>query len=44
MRTLLKYKISPKDMWKLFNEIISFEETENILTKWSNPLVKMFNK
>jgi len=44
MKTLLKYKISPKDMWKLFNELISFEETENILTKWSNPLVKMFNK
>jgi len=42
MRTLLKYKIEPTDMWKLFNELVSFEETENLLSKWANPLVKMF--
>lgn len=43
MRTFLKYKITPTDMWKLFHEIIAFEDTENILSKWSNQMVKMFS-
>jgi hypothetical protein len=43
MRTFLKYKITPTDMWKLFHEIVAFEDNENILTKWSNSLVKMFS-
>jgi hypothetical protein len=42
MRTFLKYKITPTDMWKLFNEINTFEDTENVLSKWSNQIVKMF--
>ena len=42
MRTLLKFKIDATNMWKLFNELIAFEEGEELLTKWSNPLVKMF--
>jgi hypothetical protein len=42
MRTYLKYKITANDMWKLFHEIIIFEDTENILTKWSNIHVRVF--
>jgi hypothetical protein len=42
MRTYLKYKMEATDMWKLFQEIIMLEDTENLLNKWSNPLVKMF--
>lgn len=42
MRTFLKYKITPTDMWKLFHEIVLFENNENLLSKWGNPLVKMF--
>ena len=36
------YKITANDMWKLFHEIIMFEDTENILTKWYNIHVRVF--
>ena len=42
MKKLLKYKLVASDIWKLFNELKMFEETENILAPWTNPLVKMF--
>jgi hypothetical protein len=42
MRTLLKYKIDTQDIWKLLHELVMFEETENLILGWSNPLVKMF--
>jgi len=42
MRTFLKYKLEATDMWKLLQEIIAFEENENLLNHWANPLVRMF--
>ena len=42
MRTFLKYKITPIDMLRLFQELITFEDVENILSPWSNLLVKNF--
>jgi len=42
MKKLLKYKLVASDIWKIFNELLEFETNENILTPWSNPLVKMF--
>jgi hypothetical protein len=42
MRTFLKYKITPMDMLRLFQELITFEDVENILSPWSNLLVKNF--
>jgi len=42
MKKLLKYKLVAGDIWKLFNELKMFEETESILAPWLNPMVKMF--
>lgn len=42
MKRLIKYKLIASDIWKVFNELLEFETNENILTPWSNPLVKMF--
>ena len=42
MRKFLKYKVSAGDVWKLMQELTVFEETEKMLTPWTNPLIKMF--
>jgi len=42
MRKFLKYKIPASDVWKLIQELSVFEETEKMLTPWTNPLIKMF--
>jgi hypothetical protein len=42
MKKLLKFKLVASDIWKVFNELMVFEETENLLSPWTNPLVKMF--
>jgi hypothetical protein len=41
MKKLIKYKLIASDVWKVFNEIKVFENTENILTPWLNPLIKL---
>jgi len=42
MKRLLKYKLVASDIWKVFNEILAFENNENILTPWGNLIVKLF--
>jgi hypothetical protein len=42
MKRLLKYKLVSSDIWKVFNEILAFENNENILTPWGNLIVKLF--
>ena len=42
MKIFFKYKIVASDIWKLMHEILLFEEKEQLLTPWSNPLVKVF--
>jgi hypothetical protein len=42
MKKLLKYKLVANDIWKVFNELLVFEETENLILPWTNPLIRMF--
>jgi len=42
MKKLLKYKLVANDVWKVFNELLVFEETENLILPWTNTLIKMF--
>ena len=42
MKKMLKFKLVASDIWKIFGELVTFEQTENILSPWTNPLVKLF--
>jgi hypothetical protein len=42
MKKMLKFKLVASDIWKVFGELVIFEQTENILSPWTNPLVKLF--
>jgi hypothetical protein len=42
MKKLLKYKLVASDVWKLFGELLMFEETENVISPWTNLLIKLF--
>ena len=42
MKKMLKYKLVASDIWKLFGELLMLEETENVISPWTNPLIKLF--
>jgi len=42
LKKMLKYKLVASDIWKLFRELMEFENSEKILNPWTNPLVKEF--